>query len=312
MGSTVHAAILLAGIIAWGGSSVGFAQNAAPARKDSPARTKPKDAVLTIAADPAEARPGGTVVLTVTAKLKPGFHIYQYSKEDNDVGPKNTRFDLFDTAGLVVVRDWTAAREPTKKKEPAFPELERVSFYENEIAWSVKLQVPEDAPPGKKTLRCQASYQICNDQSCSFPGRWTLPDAVVTILPAAQLKATVEAPPAAVEAKIAQPKSPDSPANLKPKPIAVTATLNVPEARPGDVVHLAVSAALEPGWHVYDYAKSQPDEGPARLSSTCSRRAASFRAANGRHRRHRKSNLNPRSIMSPSPFLRAKPPGFCR
>ncbi len=191
----------------------------------------------------------------MTAKLKPGFHIYQYSKEENEVGPKNTHFDLFDTAGLVVEGDWTAARAPIKKKEPAFPELEQVAFYADEIAWSVTLKVPPDAAPGKKALRCQASYQICNDQSCSFPGRWTLPDAVLTILPAGQANAAGAAPSA-------QPKSPDSSPNLVPKPIKVTAALDVPEAKPGDLVHLAVTAALEPGWHVYDFAASQPEQGP--------------------------------------------------
>src|SRR6185437_5123410 len=102
--------------------------------------------------------------------------IYTYAREVNEVGPRHTLFDLFDTAGLTAAGEWTASKEATTRKEPAFPELESVSFYEDEVTWSIPLKVPADAAPGKKTLRCQASYQVCNAQSCSFPGRWTLPD----------------------------------------------------------------------------------------------------------------------------------------
>src|SRR4051794_30957501 len=47
-----------------------------PAQKDSSARAKPKDVALTAVVEPAEAKPGETVSLKVTAKLKPGWHIY--------------------------------------------------------------------------------------------------------------------------------------------------------------------------------------------------------------------------------------------
>ena len=43
-----------------------------PAQKDCPTRAKPKDVVLTTSIQPAEALPGDTVTLKVTAKLSPG------------------------------------------------------------------------------------------------------------------------------------------------------------------------------------------------------------------------------------------------
>ncbi len=248
-----------------------LAQAPAPETKDSTPKAKPKSAVVTTSASPAEVRPGGTVVYKVTAKLNPGYHIYNYSKVDNEDGPKNTRFDLFDNAGLTVAGDWTASKPATKKKEPAFPELESVSSYADEVTWSIPLKVPADAPPGKKVIRCQAAYQVCNAQSCSFPGRWTLPDAVVTVLPAGQTQTppaaapvAAQAPPAApaVAVKPAEPKEKDSSPRAIPGQIVVTSTLNVKEGNPGDIVRIFVTAQLDPGWHVYDYAKSQPDDGP--------------------------------------------------
>src|SRR5262245_47905410 len=67
-----------------------------PAQKDSSPRAKPKDAVLTAVIEPAEARPGDIVSLKVTAKLKPGWHIYTQAKTQEGEGPRKTVFDVFD------------------------------------------------------------------------------------------------------------------------------------------------------------------------------------------------------------------------
>ncbi len=155
----------------------------APAKKDSKV-ARPPQATLAAKVVPAEARPGDTVKLTVTASVEPGWHIYAYSKTQPDDGPSPTQFDLFDPAGLTPRGDWTAAPPPLQKKEPAFPSLPFVSYHEGDVTWSIPVVVPADAAPGKKAVRVQAGYMICSDQNCSVPGRWTLPPAEVTILPA--------------------------------------------------------------------------------------------------------------------------------
>ena len=84
-----------------------------------------------------------------------------------------------------------------------------MEYHENEVTWSIKLKVPGGAEPGKKVLRCQAKYQVCDDKSCSFPGQWTLPDAELTVLPGGG-----KGPDAGVVAKSAvpvQPAAPDEP-----------------------------------------------------------------------------------------------------
>src|SRR5262249_32725439 len=116
----------------------------------------------------------------VTAKLDPGFHIYKYSKVSGD-GPVPTSFDFFDRAGLETEGEWKASREPEKKKDANFPDLDSVEFYEDEVSWTIKVKIPAATPPVKKTLRCQARYMICDDKTCSVPGRWTLPDAELSV-----------------------------------------------------------------------------------------------------------------------------------
>jgi len=153
-----------------------------PAKKDSNPRIRPPEVTLTPSVTPAEAKPGELVTYQVTAKLDPGWHIYKYSKKPVNNGPRNTSFDFFDTAGLKIVGDWTASKPPIREKEKAFPEIDFLEFYEGEVTWSLTLQVPPGTEPGKKTLLCQAGYQICNAQSCKIPGQWTLPEVSLTVL----------------------------------------------------------------------------------------------------------------------------------
>ena len=67
------------------------------------------------------------------------------------------------------------------------------------MTWSIKLQVPPGTEPGPKTIRCQAGYQICNDQTCAIPGQWTLPDVTLTVVPGVAEPEAEAAPPAGTQ-----------------------------------------------------------------------------------------------------------------
>jgi thiol:disulfide interchange protein DsbD len=248
-------------------AAIGGADPPKPAQKDSSARAKPKDAALTTAVVPAEARPGATVMFQVTAKLKPGWHIYTQAKTQEGDGPRKTVFDLFDTAGLEVAGDWKASRKPEAKAEPAFNN-QVFEYFEDEITWSIPLKVPAGTPPGKKAIRCQASYQICNAQSCSFPGRWTLPDATLTVLPADQAAAATPSSPRAASLEAVNSGAPaparkDSSARIRPKGVTLTTVVEPAEVRPGESVAYKVKARLEPGLHIYAVAREDENrQGP--------------------------------------------------
>jgi serine/threonine protein kinase len=158
---------------------------AAPRKKDTHPRLRSKNARLTAIIEPAEAWPGETVKLRVTATLDPGYHIYKQVGKDLPPGnwPIYTSFDLFDTDGLEPQGEWTASRDPIRQKEAAFPDLPFVEYHEDEVTWSLELKVPPDIASGQKTIRVQAGYMICNDTSCGPPGRWTLPAATLRVSP---------------------------------------------------------------------------------------------------------------------------------
>ncbi len=280
--------------------AVAVAAGPEPATKDSRAGVKPKEATLAASITPAEARPGETVTLAVTAKLSHGWHIYGYNKAQPDDGPRVTQFDVFDPAGLTPKGDWTPSKPPTRKKETAYPDLPFVEFHEDEVTWNLPMVVPADARPGKRSVRVQAAYQVCSDQSCSFPGRWTLPDVELTIVAAggpkldqAVARAGTEAAPAPAVSPASEPKKPlsvvawltfvltpaPSPASepkkparkdtrpeAKPKGVVLTPGVSPSEARPGDTVTYTVAAKVNGKNHIYKYSKTEAESGPTLTS----------------------------------------------
>jgi thiol:disulfide interchange protein DsbD len=240
-----------------------------PSQKDSPARARPKDVEWKTAVVPAEARPGDTVRLQVTVRLNPGWHIYTQAKTQDGEGPRKTVFDVFDTSGLEVAGDWKASKEPEAKAEPAF-DNQIFRFFDDEVTWSIPVKLPAGTPAGKKVIRCQASYQICNAQSCSFPGRWTLPDATLTVLPAgggsgSGIRHEVQKPEPPANAPV--PAVKDSSPRIRPKGVTLTPSVSPAEVAPGGTVTYKVTAKLEPGLHIYAVAKEK-DERPDPIPTT--------------------------------------------
>ncbi len=258
---------ILAGLLAYP-LSVLANDDAKPAKKDSGRATKPVHATLTTSVEPAQAKPGDVVTFKVTAKLDSGYHIYNYSKEQG-AGPVPTSFDFFGRAGLEVDGEWKASRDPEKHKDPNFPDVESVEYYEDEVIWSIKLKVPATTATGKKSLRCQARYMVCNAKTCSIPGRWTLPDAELTVIDGdaaqpATAKTAAPEPPAARPAQ-ALPAKKDSDPALRPLQATFTASIEPAQAGLGGIVTYKVTATLEPGYHIYQYSNTA---GPGPIATT--------------------------------------------
>ena len=168
--SCVSASLLL--VLLTSLTAVAIADDAAkPARKDSAEAIRPKHAVLSPSIEPSEAKPGDTVTFKVTAKLDPGFHIYKLLGSESDRARSARVLTFSIKGGLELVGGWTASRDPEKHKDPNFPEVEVVEYYEGEVTWSVKLKVPSGLSPGKKALRCQARYMVCDAKTCSLDGQ---------------------------------------------------------------------------------------------------------------------------------------------
>ncbi len=252
------------------GATTARGADAKPAKKDSRPQGRPKEAKFSTSVTPSKAKPGDVVTYQVKVQIDAPWHIYKYSKTPLENGPRYTEFDFFDTAGLTLEKGWTASVEPTKKQEPAFPDIPFLEYHEDEVVWSQKLKVPAAAKPGTLTLKCQVGYMICSDQNCSMPGQWTLPPAELTIV--APSSRRIEAKPSArlvsfqndAPASSAKPAKKDSRVAI-PKAVKFITEITPKEAKPGDPVQLKLTAKLEPGWHIFQYAKAYDNNGPKPL-----------------------------------------------
>ncbi len=107
------------------------------------------------------------VKLELTATMEPGWHIYSFakakSKSKEAISQPTILF--FEKA-----TGWTASiPEPSTElisKEVA-GELQR--YHEGEVTWTVNLNPPEDAVPGKFTLNGKILYQLCDATACDQP-----------------------------------------------------------------------------------------------------------------------------------------------
>jgi thiol:disulfide interchange protein DsbD len=220
---------------------------------------RPLNADLTTSVEPADVKPGSVITFSVTAKLKPGYHIYSYAAKKVPPGePIKTTFDLFETSGLKPEGGWTASHEAEKHKDTNFPDIPFVEYYEDKVTWSIKLRVPDDSAPGAKLIRVQAEYMVCNDKSCAT-GRWTLPDATVTVAAAGKdpkLVAKASAP-----ATVDKPAAPSGPSST-----GMTATPNAPVASSTPAAAPTPSAAapkMDPAKPVATAAAPIPSAAPA-------------------------------------------------
>jgi thiol:disulfide interchange protein len=137
--------------------------------KPAVARYKPALSKITLtgAIDPATAAPGGVARLTITAEPDKGWHIYALAEKDPKVGSKPTLIVLTDTAGL----RYRAAKpdRPPLERASVFDAADKERYYDKPVTWTIEIEVPRDAKPGKYPLAGIMGFQTCSDTECLGP-----------------------------------------------------------------------------------------------------------------------------------------------
>jgi thiol:disulfide interchange protein len=116
---------------------------------------------LKAAIEPASARPGDLVRLTIRGHVDPGFHAYPVAQQT--AGGALTRFDFAQNPDLRPV--W----QPFQETKPEFEVESDKSVqlvYKGEFEWSQDIYILPEAKPGIKTLQLKVNGQVCDDKSC--------------------------------------------------------------------------------------------------------------------------------------------------
>jgi len=136
-----------------------------------------------LAAGDGRIAPGGRIVLTLTAKLEPGWHMYSPSTPPG--GPIATTITVADNPAV----DQFSVHEPKPEtqRDPNFDNLE-VRWFEREVSFALPVQIKKDAAAGVVQVTAQLRYQACDARQC-LPPRKKTATAEVTIAPAAPSQA---------------------------------------------------------------------------------------------------------------------------
>ena len=113
---------------------------------------------------PANVMPGDTVTVTWNANPTDGHKIYSYKPTTQDTIAQPTRIAFSKSNGWVV-SEVTASAKPRVKEMSG----EKQESYNEPIAWSLELTVPDHATEGTFEFAGLVGYQNCTDEQCDAP-----------------------------------------------------------------------------------------------------------------------------------------------
>lgn len=175
----------------------------------------PAEVKWTLQPQAAEAAPGSTVRLKITAAIPEGWHIYS-STEVKD-GPLPTSFKV-EPAEVVALAGTIGQPKPIRKFDEGFQK--EVEFLEGKAEFVVSIHVQQQAKPGTHAIAISAASQLCKEGTCLFPKKQRLELTLTVTATAAPLQAetvkeatappvekkTAPVPPQSDEERIAEAK----------------------------------------------------------------------------------------------------------
>jgi thiol:disulfide interchange protein len=108
--------------------------------------------------EPSTAVPGSSAELEFTAKLPKGTRIYAHADRDSQKGTKPMLIAITQASGLIPHR---ATTEAPMKIDNSVPQFGVMKYHEGEVTWTVRVDVPDSAPPGDYTVEGLIGYQAC-------------------------------------------------------------------------------------------------------------------------------------------------------
>ncbi len=156
-----------------------------------------QDTYATIAAVFSTQDDGKSGRLFITATIKPGWYIYQYSTTRPKTGPRPTEIVVDPSPDFELTGDFQAYPPAKTKLDPGFQVM--VQYHDGVVTWHAPLRLADSVDPARLTITGTVKYQACDPNNC--------------ILEAAKFVARLGQPPALPAA--AFDAGPDQPAGAE-------------------------------------------------------------------------------------------------
>lgn len=235
---------------AWLTGSTAFAQN--DLRDLLGGGRKPRTAIpkaeVTVSTEPVAAKPGETIALQVLVRVPEGYYIYGV---DGGFGGR-TQIKVSGPADLEPLGEGFTPNQPGKTAFDADLDAE-VTKHHGEVTWSRRFQLPSNVS-ADVTISGTLDGQYCSGADAG--GRCVPLKHPFSVTVAIDRNVPERIGPV-FEQTLRPTRS--SKADNSSEPIEFRISLTPTDAKPGDTVTLAVTAALNKGWHTY--ALTQKDLG---------------------------------------------------
>ncbi len=132
-----------------------------------------EQAVETIDAEfqPATAKRGQVVTLSMTIKLAKGWHTYPDTQKDPQAKNQVNQFTFPDSGPVAFVGELQNPPDPSLKEERLGDQDFAYNIYKGQVTWKRKAVVRPDAEPGEVTIEIPTFLQVCDENGCLPPKR---------------------------------------------------------------------------------------------------------------------------------------------
>src|SRR6185295_7212846 len=107
-------------------------------------------------------------LLSITAKIQPGWHIYSLTQKPGGPVKSVITIDTKKSSDVKLLGKFDPNPPPAKSIEPLFNNLE-VESHEKEVTWRVPVELAAGVKADKARLSGDISVQACNDKNCLPP-----------------------------------------------------------------------------------------------------------------------------------------------
>lgn len=118
--------------------------------------------------EPQTVQPGDKAKLVLTATPVAPYHLYAYATKNQKKGFMPTLIALRTLPG-----EWTQSSavtsSPAITKKTTVPGNSDLTYHEGPVTWTIDIQVPKSATPGKVDVGGILGFQTCTDEGCDMP-----------------------------------------------------------------------------------------------------------------------------------------------
>ena len=198
------------------------------------------------------------VVLMITAKIAPGWHVYSLTQPAG--GPTKTKIEVADSPQYHLIGQFRSIPDPTTRVDDSAWIGLTIEEHADEVTWYAPIELAAGVDPATLTVSGKVRMLACKE-SC-IPANKDFTARLGAGVPDGPLDISSPSVPAAGElasasgSTIPNATSSSSPSTFQPEgsEVKLTGQLLPSTARPGDRATLEITLNAGPHWHLYAYA----------------------------------------------------------